>query len=183
MSRLKKRKIWKVIPNFPDYEVDKNGNIRRITSGINTYPGRLIKPRIDRCGYKRVSLRKDNKDVLIFVHRLVLETFVGPCPEGYQCNHKDGVKSNNHLTNLEWVTNKTNMNHARKNGLLILPKGEKHYRSKLTQKEVDEIRSSYKSWKITMQKLSDDYNVSMSAIQSILEGRTWKESFIGEKNV
>jgi hypothetical protein len=47
-----------------------------------------------------VNLSKRQK----LVHRLVAEAFIGPCPTGKQVNHKDGVKANNNLENLEYVT-------------------------------------------------------------------------------
>lgn len=51
------------------------------------------------------------------VNRLVLEAFVGPCPDGHESNHKDGIKSNNDSENLEWVTHSENVQHAYRLGL------------------------------------------------------------------
>ena len=47
------------------------------------------------------------------IHRLVLEAFVGPCPEGKECNHKNHERDDNELTNLEWVTRSENNKHRR----------------------------------------------------------------------
>jgi hypothetical protein len=116
MSRLKRR-IWKVHPEFTDYEVSDLGQIRRRTSSPGTRIGKILKPSLSSKGYLYVSLKSKSK----FVHRLVLETFVGPCPEGKECNHKDGVKSNPRLINLEWATSSQNQLHAYEIGLQKTP--------------------------------------------------------------
>ena len=68
-------------------------------------------------GYKFVWLYKNNKGHRRYVHRLVAEAFI-PNPESKKTvNHKDGDKSNNHVTNLEWATYKENNDHARRVGL------------------------------------------------------------------
>ena len=56
-----------------------------------------------------MSLTKNGKRTLKAVHRLVLEAFVGPCPEGLQCDHKNRVRDDNAATNLRWVTQKENL--------------------------------------------------------------------------
>jgi HNH endonuclease/NUMOD4 motif len=59
-------------------------------------------------GYKTVVLSKNGRNKRAFVHRLVLEAFVGPCPVGLECCHRDHVKSNNCLQNLRWDTRENN---------------------------------------------------------------------------
>jgi len=79
----------------------------------------IIRQRFVGRGYCIVTLRlKDNTATDQLVHRLVLQTFNPiPNPEDFQVNHKDAVKTKNHLYNLEWVTCSENMIHAYKNGL------------------------------------------------------------------
>ena len=62
--------------------------------------------------YLSIRLSKQNKQKRRYVHHLVLETFVGPRPKGYECNHIDENKLNNRLDNLEWVTKQQNMRHS-----------------------------------------------------------------------
>lgn len=76
-----------------------------------------------------------------------METFVGACPLGMNVNHKDGVKTNNALANLEYVTFKENTAHGISMGL-INPhrprpsiRGERSHWSKLTDRQVEEIRA------------------------------------------
>lgn len=106
------------------YEVSNLGNTRRAVDGINTKAGRLKKPSINTYGYLMIGAFDNGKRTNVFVHRAVMEAFVGPCPEGMAVNHKDGNKLNNRVDNLEYVTPKENMIHAAKHGLTA--KGEKH---------------------------------------------------------
>lgn len=106
------------------YEVSNFGNVRRAVDGINTKAGQLKKPSINTYGYLIIGAYDSGKRKNIFVHRAVMDAFVGPCPKGMAVNHKDGNKLNNHLDNLEYVTPKENMIHAAEHGLTA--KGERH---------------------------------------------------------
>ncbi|MAF25364.1 hypothetical protein CL634_07295 [bacterium] len=106
---------WKVVPSYSDYAVSNFGRVKRITpaNSSKSYVGRILKPYITEKGYIKASISLGkSKRVYRRVHRLVLEAFVGPCPEGLEVNHKDGNKGNNHLTNLEYVSSRENKHHA-----------------------------------------------------------------------
>ncbi len=95
------------------YEIDTEGVV---WSSIYKRP---LRASIDR-GYKRVMLCRDNKCTHAAVHRIVAETFI-PNPNPYiltQVNHIDGVKTNNCVDNLEWVTPKKNLQEAVRIGLI-----------------------------------------------------------------
>lgn len=91
------------ILDFPNYSITRDGNVwSQPRPGTR---GGWLKTRIDkRCGRTCISLRRGGCTYTIFVHRLVLESFVGPCPPGRQCHHKDSNRLNDCLGNLEWVT-------------------------------------------------------------------------------
>lgn len=75
--------------------------------------GREIKPYLHTRGYLKVDLWDKQKRKKLFVHRLVAEAFL-PNPNGYpQINHKDEDKTNNAVENLEWCTNRYNMNYGK----------------------------------------------------------------------
>lgn len=77
--------------------------------------GRPMFPAITKKGYCRIGLSRHNRKHSFSVHRLVLLAFVGK--NNLECNHKDGNKQNNNLSNLEYVTSSENMLHAFRIGL------------------------------------------------------------------
>jgi len=105
---------WKPINRFPGYEVSNYGDVKSIDRVINTSRGpRRIKGRnlkvikiSDDSEYRGVDLGRGNR---MLVHRLVLEAFIGPCPDGLVCRHLDGNAANNNLDNLAWGTPEENM--------------------------------------------------------------------------
>lgn len=95
------------IPNFPKYRAGKNG----VILGQNGSPlsPRATKPsRKGNLPYLMVALYNENGRKDVAVHRLVLETFVGPQPEGQEARHKNGNPLDNRLVNLAWGTKEEN---------------------------------------------------------------------------
>ncbi len=89
------------VPNFSGYVVDKSGNIYSRNSG------KILKPYIKK-GYPTVGLYRNNIKYNRKIHRLMLETFRGKCPDGMESCHNNGNKLDNKLTNLRWDTHKNN---------------------------------------------------------------------------
>ena len=81
---------------------------------------KIIKPEILIDGYSRVAFYSKNTRIRKLVHNIVAEAFIGIKPEGFQCNHKDGIKTNNRPFNLEYITQLENMRHAYRNGLMAV---------------------------------------------------------------
>ena len=111
----------KLITNFPNYKIDNNGNVfsrYKFKTGTVHDEWRPVKPVLDKAtGYYLVTLVHEDVRKNQFIHRLLAQNFI-PNPEGKpQVNHIDGVKTNNQLSNLEWVTAKENAQHAVRIGL------------------------------------------------------------------
>lgn len=110
---------WKPVVGYEGwYSVSKNGLIRRDINGKSTHVGRILKPVVSKTSkYPRVKLHRRGICKRVMVHLLVAEAFIGHNHNNYEVNHKDGVKTNNTLSNLEYVTMLENRRHAWKNGL------------------------------------------------------------------
>ncbi len=113
---------WKAIPGFEGkYEVSDCGRVRSLphevavgNGGYRIIPARLLKPQLARNGYLMVSLGRKHKHM--GVHRLVASAFI-PNPDGLkEVNHKNLIKYDNRVSNLEWVDRHENMAHAHENG-------------------------------------------------------------------
>ena len=116
--------IWKDIAGFDGvYQISNLGRVKSLDRVINIeykdrigtrrIKGRLRKPTKDKDGYLVIGLGKGNYKI----HRLVALAFIHNTNNYPQINHKDGNKSNNTVTNLEWCSNAENQNHAFKIGL------------------------------------------------------------------
>lgn len=94
------------IPDFENYLIDADGNI------YSLYKNGFLKPWLDSKGYPTVELRKNKVRHNCKVHRLVAATFIPNLYELPEVNHKDEVKTNNTVGNLEWCTSKYNSNYG-----------------------------------------------------------------------
>lgn len=135
-----------------------------------------VKNRFLRCnkltskGYMRVRL--DEKTFQW--HRIIGLTFI-PNPDNKpQINHKNGIKTDNQVENLEWVTNQENRDHAMQNKLHSI--GENH-NSKLSEIDVLNIYKLYKKG-VTRKEISHIYNIAYVTVCMILQGNRWKHLWI-----
>ena len=159
--------VVKLESPYSNYSITNFGNI---FSNDNQY---CLTPR-DKEGYLRVTLTNDfgeTKDV--FMHRLIAKAFI-PNPENKPyINHKDGVKNNNDIENLEWVTPKENAIHASRTKLLKM--GEEHHNSKITEDDVRFIRSELKKGKTQAQIVREsNKKYTRSIVQKIHLNKRWK---------
>lgn len=112
--------IWKPVLGYEGtYEVSDFGRVRsvpRTTSNNRSLAGRVLKVRRLPTGRPRVSLSLCGSSIDAYPYRLVLESFVGPCPQGMEALHWDDDFDNNALSNLRWGTRTDNMRDMSRNG-------------------------------------------------------------------
>jgi len=173
-------KGWKAIPGYRKYMASRDGEIKSLNYMNHGYE-KVLKPAHDANGYLRTMLLNDNgKYDTVKVHRIIAKSFLSN-PLSKPCvNHINGLKDDNRVANLEWVTRSENTKHAFKTGLKT-HKGEKNTSAKLTEEQVIEIRKNYKYGRRskheggeTKQQIADRYGVTFSAIKNIIQGNTWK---------
>lgn len=170
---------WKPVKDFEGiYEVSNLGRIKSFLRNGNLrdnggYNYIIKKQRITSRGYLSCNFRKKNFNKDFRVHRVVAIAFI-PNPENKpEVNHK-GRKPNkldNRCWRIEWNTSSENKKHARKNGLVENVKGSAHPNSKLTEKQVLEIREIDR--KMTLPEIAKIYNVSKATISLILLRKLW----------
>lgn len=171
--------IWKPIPDYElEYAVSNLGRVKRLkeSTARRRYPaGMIIKPAKQKNGYTitRLSLGDKIKKTF-YTHRLVLKTFVGPCPDKYEVNHINGIRDDNRLDNLEYVSRSDNNLHAYKklNRKAVVPEGPKHHKFKLSDDKVREIRKLYSEELLSYAELGRRYGVDWSSIRSIIKNET-----------
>lgn len=107
---------WKPVPGFEGrYEVSDRGRVKSLARPIPQKNGRtrlcgevILKTEVNNGGYHRVQLWSGNHRHRKYVHRLVLEAFVGPCPDGMEACHWNDDPSDNRLENLRWASQSEN---------------------------------------------------------------------------
>ena len=112
--------IYKDIPGYENrYQASDQGNFRsvdRINAIGKKLKGRSKKINLKKSGYVQVGLTKDGETKKEYLHRLVMLTFIGPTPEGLIVRHKNEVKNDNRLENLEYTTMRRALSLSKKNG-------------------------------------------------------------------
>ena len=105
------KEIWKSIPSYEGlYQASNLGNIKSLTrSGAKE---KILKGEMDDSGYIRVVLSKNNIKKKYKIHRLVAMAFIDNTNNYSQINHKNGIKTDNRIENLEWCTPSYNTIHS-----------------------------------------------------------------------
>lgn len=104
--------MWKTVEGYETYEVSDTGNVKNVRTG------KILGRRLDKNGYLNVYLYSNGKGTNKKVHRLVADAFLARDSNRDQINHKNGIKDDNRVGNLEWCTRSENTRHAYHTGLL-----------------------------------------------------------------
>ncbi len=169
---------WHNIPNYEGlYQIARNGQVKslsrkKIVKKVGFY---FTKEKIlvhanhkQKDFYPHVILYKNGIKKTESIHRLLAMTFI-PNPNGYEhVNHKNGIKSDYKLSNLEWMSASMNEYHAFRIGLKRAVRGDAHPYHKVTDKDVSEMRRKWKFRVYTQKMLSEEYGISSSRISLIV---------------
>jgi hypothetical protein len=164
------KEYWKTIDDYPDYIISNYGRVKSKRKTKKTF--KFLKPSLNN-GYTRVTLVNSNGEKHFATHRLVAFYFC----EGY-CdllivNHKDGNRSNNHFENLEWVTQKENIQHSINSGFTCKNSKKSYANQKLNIYQVLAIKTWANAGK-NPKIISKDFNIKYSTIMKIAQGKLWK---------
>lgn len=146
------------------YLVSSDGDVWSIRSG------KFIKPCPAGRGYGCVTIPINGRLKKKYVHALVAEAFIGPRPRGLVINHKDGVRTNNHVENLEYVTHQQNVRHAFEHGLMRI--GSRHGQAKLNETLVSQIKLDLSH--TSLAEVRKKYQLAHGTLNAIAKGWTWK---------
>ena len=156
------------------YSVSDLGRVRSETRVVNhsiygnmPVAGRTLKPATAKSGYHCFSLWKSGKGRTHYLHVLMMESFVGPRPNGFYACHTDGNPSNNTLTNLRWDTPAGNSADAKRHGTAI--RGETSAQAKVTANDVLRIRAANGP----LRSIAKDFGVHVMTVSNIRRRKTW----------
>jgi hypothetical protein len=156
------------IPGYPGYLVCRLGVVFHLNSRSLKLRGTPVPLRqyIHRNKYLCVSVRVNGKRASYCVHRLILETYVGPRPQGMECLHGPGGKHDNRLSNIRWGTHAENGRDMAKSGVM---KGEKNKNSRLTERDVRVIRQ------MSPREAARKFRIKESYAKDIQNKKFWSE--------
>lgn len=104
------KEIWKEIKGYPNYMVSNMGQVKSLNYN-HTGREKIMKPSVNKSGYLLICLSKNSYIKNYYLHRLVAEAFI-PNPNNLpQVNHKNEIKDDNKVENLEWCDQKYNNNY------------------------------------------------------------------------
>ena len=155
--------IWKTIPFEDSYECSNKGRVR------NKNSKHIKSLRFDRYGYLRVTLYPSGKTYT--VHQIVGRTFLERGSEDTEINHKNGIKTDNSILNLEWCDSSKNAKH-RDTKLRSKWKGQLNPSATLTPDVVKEIKYGDFSG-LNNREIGDIFNVSSEQVRRIRSGERW----------
>jgi hypothetical protein len=156
------------------YEVSSLGRVRskkrpvKTPLGSSSRGGKILKPVAHSNGYSCVNLTGGKTRKQELIHRLVLLSFVGPAPSGYQACHNNGIRSDCQLSNLRWDS--ISRNHADKHKHGTAQIGSKHGFSKLVESQAWEAKYG----KRPLKELAAEFGVSVGCVNKIRYGQGWR---------
>lgn len=179
--------VWKSIKGYEDaYEVSNKGRVRSLERLVkNKKTSYKVKGFVKsltahyKNKYLSTMLYKDGKGKRFLVHRLVGLHFIKNPKSLKEINHKNGVKSDNYVENLEWVSRSENATHMFETSLGCF--GEAHHNTTLKVDDVLEIKTMLLEGK-SAKEISKRFDIGVKVVYDIRKERTWKHVKLGENN-
>jgi len=158
------------ITGYPDYFVDECGTIFSFRRKMPV----AMRPYLTKHGYLRTKIANESGIKWFMAHRLIAMAWIPQPADTVEINHIDGIKNNNHPSNLEWVSKARNVQHAFELGLNKPLRGSTNGNAKLNERQVVEIKQELKNYRQgILTELGDKYGVSKQAIDLIHRGKNW----------
>lgn len=172
--------VYREVPGLTGYEAGTDGSVwSRWKMGgrgvgwvvtdtrrkrLSAHPASVDDPHL------KVTVRRDGRRQTTFVHRLVLEAFVGPCPDGLECRHRNGNPTDNRLSNIEWATRTVNQGDRVAHGTRSV--GVKNGKTTLTEADVLRL-VALRATGLSHGRIAADTGTPKPTVSGILSGRTW----------
>lgn len=180
LARLKREQLlaekpdrWALVVGQPKYSISSNGLVRfDATGNIRT-------PQLGNNGYCYVTFQSGPKGKAVYwpIHRMMMEAFVGPRPDGMQICHNDGDRLNNRLSNLRFGTAKDNADDRDWHGMTR--RGVRNGNAKLRdQAAVNAIRARYADGGVSQYELADEFGISQAQINNIVLNKQHKTASV-----
>lgn len=161
---LPKKPRWRAYPGATKYLVNDRGEV------YNTTTQRKLTPRSRGGKYRGVDVSIDGEKKTLYVHRMVLETFTGPCPPGMEGCHNDGNPANNTVENLRWDTKEANVAD-------IIDAGHHISAGKFDDLDRAAICVMYNRLNWTQTKIAEEFDVEQSTVSAVLRKAKDDEKF------
>jgi len=166
---------WRAVPDLEHLEASYCGKVRSVQIRVNTWYGtrkvkeKVLKQGFNSCGYLRVSCKRKPK----LVHRIIALAFCPGHEAGLTVNHINGIKTDNRASNLEWMSQRKNYDHAMENDLTAA--GVKNANAILTDQDVVRIRKRWNGGNGQSQTaIAAQYDVSASTVHLIVQRKYWR---------
>lgn len=174
--------IWKSVKDYEGYyEVSNLGRVKSLARewitgerfGIRRKDDSILKLGYNKDGYLSVTFCVGKVKKIVRVARLVANHFVENINNYPVVNHLNSIRDDNRAVNLEWVTTKDNVIHSFKNGFRVSKKGEGHYKAKLKNEDILNIKKLYSTGNYSQYELASIYGMGQVNIGRIINGKRW----------
>ena len=173
---------WRPVKGYEGhYEVSNLGRVKSLLRFKDNNKGKQIveskiKDQTFTAGYPSLNIYLGGDVKRVYTHRLVADAFI-PNPDNKKTvNHKNGIKTDNKVNNLEWATYSENTQHAIETGLAKQgnpPKGSTNGFSKLTEDKVIRMRLLYEKGNISMREVAELFGIAKSTVVGIMNRKSW----------